>query len=293
MNEEMFTLLNVIFFLTAIFFSIFLVPVCALADSGIEEQQKMFQELRQAAAEKRLKESRDTVEEAYGAHEKSKFTPHNLNYAIIGENDALTQISFKYRLGRDWNTYLAFTNVVKWDIYESSNPYYDINFKPEIFYRFTPEPEHLISVDVGYWHHSNGQDEEDSRSWDRLFTRFNTLFDINYMALAWETNLYYDLVTGDFNQDIGDYLGWWDTTLYVLNIFPTDKFNVDLEFYICSGKQGVPFDYGQFRAGLMFKWENAVFQPSLYLQYFNGYGEVMADYNERTEDMRIGVVFLY
>ena len=289
------TLLNVIYILSAILFSIFLAPACVLADSGKDdpEYQEYMRDLKQAAAEKRLEESRETVEEAYGVDEKSTFTPHHLNYAIIGKNNALTQISFKYRLGRDWNTYLAFTNVVKWDIYESSNPYYDINFKPEIFYRFTPELEDLVSVDVGFWHESNGRDEEESRSWDQLFARFNTLFEINGMALAWETHLYYELNTGGTNEDIGDYLGWWDTAFYLLNILPTEKFNIDLEFYIWSGESGIPFKQGQFRTGLIYKMENAVFQPSLYVQYFNGYGEVMADYDVRTEDWRIGLVFLY
>lgn len=291
--KRLLKLSNVVCILSALVFSIFLAPGCGSADGDLEEQQEKLRELRQAAAEKRLEESRETVEEAYGADEKSKFTPHGLTYAIIGTNDALTQISFKYRLGRDWNTYLAFTNKVKWDIYENSNPYYDINFKPEIFYRFTPEPEYLLSMDVGYWHNSNGQDEEESRSWDQLFARFNTLFEINNLALAWETNLYGELSTGEFNEDIGDYLGWWDTAFYLLNILPTDRVNIDLEFYIWSGKNGVPFDHGQFRTGLIFKMENAVFQPSLYIQYFNGYGEVMADYYRRTEDWRIGVAFLY
>jgi len=114
--KRLLTVSNVILILSAIIFSIYMAPGCVLADGDIEEQQEKIRELRQAAAKKRLEESRETVEEAYGVDEKSTFTPHHLNYAIIGKNNALTQISFKYRLGRDWNTYLAFTNVVKWDI---------------------------------------------------------------------------------------------------------------------------------------------------------------------------------
>jgi outer membrane phospholipase A len=292
MNRPLMVLRGVLL-LSVVMLSIVLTPFCASADAGPEEQEEKLRDLRQAAAEKRMEESRERVEEAFGADEKSKFTPHQLNYGVLGKDDALMQISFKYRLGRDWNWYLAFTSVIKWDVWEESSPYSDINFKPEVFYRFTPAIENLVSVDAGYWHESNGQGGEESRSWDQLFVRFNTLFDINNLALAWETHLYGDLNTGDFNEDIGDYLGWWDTAIYLLNILPFDTFNMDLEFYLWSGDNGVPFDRGQYRTGVVFKWENAVFQPSLYLQYFNGYGEVMAEYDERSEAWRVGIAFLY
>lgn len=293
--KRMLILSNVACILSVIYLSICLVPGCVLADTGIDdpEHQEWLRELREAATEKRLQENRETVEETFGTDEKSTFTPHYLNYGAIGMDDALMQISFKYRLGRDWNTYFAFTSTIKWDIYEDSNPYRDINFKPELFYRFTPEPEFLVSLDAGYWHESNGQGGEESRSWDQLFARVNTLFEIKNITLVWETNLYGELNTGDFNEDIGDYLGCWDTAFYFLNILPTDRINIDLEFYIWSGDNGVPFDRGQFRTGLIFKMENAVFQPSLYIQYFNGYGEVMADYDERSETWRVGIAFLY
>ena len=291
--KRLLTSSDVAIILSVLIFSIFPAPDVVLADSAQEYRQEEVQRIRQEKAEKRLQESKETVEEAFGADEKSTFTPHHLNYGILGKDDALMQISFKYRLGRDWNWYLAFTSVVKWEIWEDSSPYRDINFKPEVFYRFIPAIENLVSVDAGYWHESNGQGGEESRSWDQFFIRFNTLFEINSMALAWETHLYGELNTGDFNEDIGDYLGWWDTAFYFLNILPFDTFNIDLEFYLWSGDNGVPFDHGQFRTGIIFKWENAVFQPSLYVQYFNGYGEVMADYDERSEALRVGIAFLY
>ena len=292
---RLFTRSKATFIFLVFIFAILPTPLFVLADSGIDdpEYQEYMRKLREAAAEKRLQESRETVEEAFGADEKSTFTPHHLNYGILGKDDALMQVSFKYRLGRDWNWYLAFSSVVKWEIWEESSPYSDINFKPEVFYRFTPEWNNLVSLDAGYWHESNGQGGEESRSWDQLFVRFNTLFEINSMALVWETHLYGELNTGDFNKDIGEYLGWWDTAFYFLNILPFDAFNIDLEFYLWSGDNGAPFDHGQFRTGIIFKWENAVFQPSLYIQYFNGYGEVMADYDERSEAWRVGIAFLY
>lgn len=278
--------------LAGIVFGLFIAPYCVSAESGREEPPEIILERKQAAAERRLQESKEKVDEAYGVDEKSTFTPHDLNYIAVGQDDALMQISFKYRLGRDWNTYLAFTNVVKWDVWGDSSPYDDINFKPEIFYRFTPDLEYLVSVDAGYWHESNGRDGEESRSWDQLFARFNTLFDVKSVALAWESHLYLELTTGG-NEDIGDYLGWWDASFYALNVLPTNRFNVDLELFIWSGKDGNPFNRGQFRTGLIYKMDNAVFQPSLYVQYFSGYGEVMADYDRYTAAWRVGLAFLY
>ena len=94
---------NIILILTLAIAAIFLAPDVVLADSAREYQDEMLEKLRQDKAKKRLQESRETVEEAFGADEKSTFTPHQLNYGVLGKDDALMQISFKYRLGRDWN----------------------------------------------------------------------------------------------------------------------------------------------------------------------------------------------
>ncbi len=203
------------------------------------------------------------------------------------------QFSFKYRMVRDRGLYLAFTNIVKWDIFEYSTPYHDINFKPEAFYRFTPKRKWLLSLDAGFWHNSNGKAGEKDRAWNQLFARLNKTFEIKHMALAWETDIYYELGANKANRNIDEYLGWWDTGVYLLNILPTDGNNIDLEFFMWSGENGKPFKPGQFRAGITYKLKHAAFQPSFYLQYFKGYGEVILDHNVQTESWRIGLAFLY
>lgn len=39
--------------------------------------------------------------------------------------------------------------------------------------------------------------------------------------------------------------------------------------------------------------KNQEFNPYWYLQYFNGYGEYILDYNKKVEELRIGIAFYY
>ncbi|MBW1891163.1 MAG: phospholipase A [Deltaproteobacteria bacterium] len=273
--------------------TIFSSPGCVYADSGITAPWEREKDEPESVEAEELSEEKQRLERALGTRDKSNFTPHKMNYGIIGTDDALMQISFKYRLISDWGMYFAFTNVIKWDIYESSTPYHDINFMPELFYRFTPKNDWLFSLDAGYWHDSNGRTGEEDRAWDQLFVRFNKIFEVKHVNIAWKTNVYYELGTNKGNQDIGEYLGWWDTCVNLLNILPTRGHNIDLELFMWSGQDGIPFKPGQFRAGIIYKLKYVSFQPSFYLQYFNGYGEVLIDHDVRTESWRIGLAFLY
>lgn len=236
---------------------------------------------------------RARIDRNLGTDDRSTFMPHKLNYGVLGVDDALMQFSFKYRMVRNWGLYLAFTNVVKWDIYGDSTPYHDINFMPELFYRFTPEGGWLFSMDVGYWHNSNGKAGELDRAWDQLFGRFSKTFEIDHMSLVWVTDVYWELGTNYHNRNIDEYLGWWDTGVTLMDLLPRKGNNIDLEFFMWSGENGVPFRQGQFRAGLVYEINTGAFQPSFYLQYFNGYGEVIRDHDVRTEDLRFGITFLY
>ncbi|MCG6910485.1 MAG: phospholipase A [Deltaproteobacteria bacterium] len=266
-------------------------PALLYADSGREFPPEHRE--NKVVEKKEPTEGEQRFERALGSDEKSKFTPHKLNYGVFGSKEALMQISFKYRLIRDWGLYLAFTNLVKWDIYAKSTPYHDINFMPELFYRFNPENEWFFSVDTGYWHKSNGRDGTEDRGWDQLFVRFHKLFRFKSVDLAWETQVYYELGTSEENRDIGEYLGWWDTGLSVIDLLPTKNSNIDLEFFLWSGEGGNPFQAGQYRVGIMYKMKYVAFQPAIYLQYFNGYGEVIIDYDKRSEGLRAGLAFLY
>ena len=234
-------------------------------------------------------------ERVLGTRYAEVFSLHNkLNYIIVGDDDAKLQFSFKYRPLRDIPLFIAYSNLIIWDVYADSQPYQDINFNPELFYRFGGQEEGVFSLDLGYWHDSNGKDAADSRSWDRVFLRANSFFSLWGIDLYWMTSLYNSLSKGANNTDISEYLGFWETSFYATRLLGRDRENLDLELILRSGEHGRVLQRGSVTLGAKYRLQTAPrFNPYLYLQYFNGYAESMFFYNQRSEEMRFGIALFY
>lgn len=241
-----------------------------------------------------LRES--TIEDrAFRTGGKEVLSLHKLNYAIIGGNDLKLQYSFKYRPVDDFNFFLAFTNYMLWDIYADSFPIIDNNFNPEAFYRFVNNNKWLFSMDAGYVHLSNGSSGTTSRSVDRLFVRghkLGKLFHRNYFLSG---NIYGILAKGENNQDYSDYLGFWDFSFWLHNLFKQkDGMGLDLQYQRTAGPSGNPFQRGNNLIGLQYRIPSLPrFNPTLYAQWFNGYGEVILDYNRSHDEFRGGLSWYY
>jgi len=218
---------------------------------------------------------------------------HRLNYAIVGANDAKLQFSFKFRLSEGLPLYFAYSNLALWEIWETSSPFNDINFIPELFYRLDGGEGSLISADAGYVHTSNGKDGEFSRSWDRAALRFNMAFTPGPTHLIWVVSLYAPLTTGSDTRDIDHYLGYWDSYMILRGLLGDHDENLDLEFALQSGKDSLPFQRGNYSVGLKYRLPTENFHPYLYAQYFYGYGETLLNYNQHGNQFRAGLAFFY
>lgn len=224
------------------------------------------------------------------------FSFHKLNYAVVGDMDLKLQYSFKYRFVQDVNFFASFTNFMLWEIFEESIPMTDNNFNPELFYRFVPDRSWLLSSDVGYWHLSNGQDDVESRGWDRLYARFNHIYEWKRIDMYSVTHIFFATLSKSRNNpDIHNYLGWWSVSFWIRNLFNySSGESLDLELKLVSGDHGDPFDKGSTTVGLQYRVRAIPrFNPTLYLQYFNGYGEVILNYNKRAEELRGGFSWYY
>lgn len=120
---------------------------------------------------------------AEDAPELDVLTFHRSNYLLSGfsrKTEVKFQFSFKYDLwpssGRH-TVYLAYTQKSLWDLYETSAPFRESDYAPEVFYAHYHSEVHgqpnpgcgLFSEQLGFEHESNGESGDASRSWNRVF----------------------------------------------------------------------------------------------------------------------------
>jgi outer membrane phospholipase A len=237
----------------------------------------------------------------------AQFFPSEPMYIVMGWEDPNIkfQISFKYRLinayspDPGWlarrapavtNIYIAYTQTSLWDTSSSSSPFYDTNYKPEVFYQWR-------RVDRGRWadwftmdlqgglqHASNGQGGLDSRSVNVTYLMPTFYFgntDSFYFRIA--PRVYAYIGSLDDNPDIASYyghiqlrgmLGWADSLQLAV-----------------IGTIGNGFHHGNAQLDLtypLYKLVGGNLAIYLDLQYFTGYGESLLDYNVRSSAFRMG-----
>ena len=204
--------------------------------------------------------------------------------------EAKFQISFKVPLVDDFliddsTLWMGYTQLSLWQVYNSdaSAPFRETNYEPEIFWTIPTDKQilgaNLESVSVGFVHQSNGRGELLSRSWNRVYANFVLARDRWAFAFKPWYRIPEDEKDDD-NPDIDDYVGyadfyaaykWNDMTLSTQlrnNFRSTDNHtsvNLALSFPLPGRLNG-------------------------YIEYVNGYGETLIDYNHRNKRIGIGVI---
>jgi phospholipase A1 len=259
--------------------------------------------------ENRLKSDREAIDRPF------TIMAHKPNYFLLGayntkgwnpdpyreqsgktdyENDDVEsqfQISLKVPLAIGLlddrvDLYGAYTNRSFWQVYndDHSRPFRETNHEPEIWAQFRNDwtiGGFTNSMNaVGLVHQSNGRAGLLSRSWNRLYA--NLVFEKGHWAFAVKPWVWLrgDREDSD-NPDITDYLGHGELRLvYARN---RHVFSLMSRNQLESG-----FDNG----ALELSWSFPMFDyPYLrgYVQYFNGYGESLIDYNSKVNRIGIGI----
>ncbi len=200
------------------------------------------------------------------------------------------QISIKTKLKQDifgynMDLWVAYTQRSFWQFYNfsDSSPFRETNYEPEMLLNFRLNHDlHWLKVrfiNVGVNHQSNGQSDPLSRSWNRVVANFG--FERDNLALILKTWLRIPEGAGnDNNPDIERYLGYGELWSYY--------FWNDSRFGLMVRNN---FDFYKNRSALQLEWSYPLVQRiSLYVQYFNGYGESMLDYSHNIN--RIGIGFI-
>ncbi len=197
------------------------------------------------------------------------------------------QISVAQRLTRStlpWGTYLYlfYTQKVFWNVLENSMPMTDLNFNPGIGLakplfvknRFIGKLFFLIE------HESNGKDGDASRSWNKVSLGANIMVDPNLVVHG---KVWIPIVDGMNNKDILDYSGIYQVGLQLFS--NNRRFGGSC---VLVKRRGWRLSYNTTLELFWRVWKRD--NQFLFLQYYNGYGEGLLDYNRYHSQLRIGLV---
>ncbi len=239
-------------------------------------------------------EERPEVRGVFLSNAAERFSFHQPTYFIGGKDDLKLQFSFKYRVARKIPLYFAYSQLMFWDFFDDSSPFRDTNYRPELFYRFLERDTSFISsLDAGYMHFSNGRDEDDSRSLERIFLRSNMLFKFAHRQLGVIFTGQYLFDEDSTNRDIVQYIGNWEAILYLSKLASFEGSYTDLEVRTYAGSSVYNFDQGAVQVGLIHRFVTADFNPSIYFQYFEGYAEDLLSYDRKRSRMRLGLMLSF
>lgn len=222
--------------------------------------------------------------------------PEEYEEEPLKSTEAEFQLSIKVALAEQLLTkndalYFGFTVKSFWQVYshDVSAPFRETNYEPEIFWavplnwNFDEDVPSIFML--GFNHESNGRSQPYSRSWNRIYANFIW----EHKRFVYSFRPWYRLpekekvdrleASGDDNPDIDDYYGYAD--------FTAVYHKRDTEWSMILRNNLRDENRGAVELGYSFPlWKR--FRG--YVQYFNGYGESLIDYDRRIERIGFGIL---
>ncbi len=207
----------------------------------------------------------------------------------LDDVEAKFQISFKFPVvknlfGDNGDLYAAYTNRSFWQVYngKESAPFRETNHQPEAWLRFYTGWSILglrnVANDLGIVHQSNGRGGVLSRSWNRIYLRM--LFE--HENLAFSIMPWYRIPedeADDDNPDIEDYLGHFEFQ---------GAYRWRGHVFGLMFRNNLDFDRN--RGAAQLDWSFPLYgHLKGYVQWFNGYGESLIDYDHNVNSIGVGI----
>ena len=229
--------------------------------------------------------------------EAPHFSLYKDNYFTVGtaigprpsatNSDVKFQVSISQRLTKStlpFNTYLFlfYNQKVFWNVFENSMPVHDFNFNPGIgVSKLLIAKDRVIGkASLLIEHERNGRDNDNSRSWNKISLCGSIYISPQFMIHA---KYWIPIVDGQHNRDILRYCGIFQNGLQVMS--NDKKYGMAITLV---KRQGWNLNFNtivelNYR---LFKKDNQY----MFLQYYNGYGDNLLDYNKFHSRLRFGIV---
>lgn len=225
------------------------------------------------------------------------FTLYKDNYFMAGtaldsrpsaiNSDVKFQVSIAQRVTKStlpFNSYffIFYNQKVFWNVFQESMPVHDLNFNPGIgLSKLLIVKDRVVGkASLLIEHESNGRDSIFSRSWNKISLCGSIYLSPQFMVHA---KYWIPIVDGVNNKDILRYCGMYQSGIQISS--RDKKFGLAVTLV---KRKGWNFNYNtivelNYR---LFKKDNQY----LFLQYYNGYGENLLDYNKYHSRLRLGIV---
>jgi phospholipase A1/A2 len=221
--------------------------------------------------------------------------PNNAPYQFTGSPDRLEnqeikfQLSFQTKMGDDLvggngDLWFGYTQLSYWQLFNSavSAPFRETNYEPEVYFSWLSGYDlgglKLRAANLGLVHQSNGRAEPLSRSWNRVFADFQLVR--GDFALSFKPWLRIkEDPQEDNNPGITDYLGNYELRLL---------YHWRGQVFSFMGRNLLDSD-GRYNAELAWSFPITGKLRGM-VQWYNGYGESLIDYNYKMNRLGVGVM---
>ncbi len=220
----------------------------------------------------------------------------NATFTDLNHAEAELQLSVKILLHENLfddngHLYLGYTNHSLWQVYNRklSAPFRETDHQPELILSFTNDWEifgfHNAINEVILNHESNGQTGLLSRSWNRImfasvFEKGDFVITINpWYRLPESPQEYPGDPRGDDNPDISKYMGHGEIS---------GAYEYHSHIFSAQIRNNLHSGYGALELGWTFPVSKTI---RGFINYFDGYGHSLIDYNVRQQNIGLGIIF--
>jgi phospholipase A1 len=230
-------------------------------------------------------------------------SPYEPIYFLLGNNPAGEfQLSLKYQLFDFTNSYAVLTNLYfgytqtsYWDLISSDPSFFDTSYKPSVFVYFPElfsreDKSVVFDLQGGAEHESNGRGGVMERSIYSAYLQPRITFGRpGHLQFALQPRAWTYFLVAHNNSDIADFRGYADLHAFLtLKSDPNSwaNFQVETRFRIGDGgaHPGIQVDA---------RYKFPHFNPTIDVQYFEGYGQTLRQYNKEAHGLRVGLCLWY